>query len=160
MAKYTAVQRKAVISRAIAAVNARVEGRSTFTMGGQTFELDKGGWCNRFIRQVFETALGMEAFTWRFGALKAYLTLKKLEAYRIPLRSRRPGDILGIEGNPLFGFCGHIMLYLGREFDPHKELVAENTSATRGYPRKPGTKVTSYATVRARITGCYRLFEE
>jgi len=138
----------------MAAVRARLNGHRKLTVGGQSFVLDETGYCNRFIRQCFETALGLSPFSWRFGAARACETLDKLEPYRVPLKSRRPGDILGFAGDP-----GHICLYLGREFDAAKELVAENTSSgKRGYPQAAGTKVTSYSTLRARVTGCYRLF--
>lgn len=156
MALYGKQQRQLVIRRAIMAVEARTRGLTRIKAGGQELLLDVGGYCNRFVRQCFETALGMPAFSWRFGAARACETLKKLEPYRIALKDRQPGDILGFAGDP-----GHICIYLGRAFDPAKELVAENTSSgSRGWPQAPGTKVTSYASLRKRITGCYRLFAE
>ncbi|NMC35319.1 MAG: hypothetical protein GYA36_23105 [Veillonellaceae bacterium] len=68
------------------------------------------------------------------------------------------GDILGHTG----GKFGHIALYVGDYYDDGRHLVAENTSATRGFPEKPGTKITRLATVlslgyRYRA---YRLFPE
>lgn len=158
MALYTDAHRKAVIARAKQAVQARASGKTAVTLGAgnakQTFDLDTGGYCNRFVRQVFETSLGLKPFSWYFGAGKANETLRKLSAYKVPLSQRQPGDILGFPGNP-----GHIAIYLGREYQADKELIAENTSATRGFPRPPGTKVTSYAAVKARVSGCYRLFD-
>lgn len=158
MALYTDENRKAVIARAKEVVRARATGKTaaTFGMGNakQSFDFETGGYCNRFIRQCFETALGMKPFSWYFGAAKAKDTLRKLSAYAIPLTQRQPGDILGFAGDP-----GHIAIYLGKEYQADKELIAENTSATRGFPRPPGTKVTSYAAVKARISGCYRLFD-
>lgn len=155
MALYSDKVRKAVVQLAGAAVGTRAASKSTFRLNkqAQVFDLDTGGYCNRFIRQLFETVLSLPAFKWRFGAERACLTLEKLKPYEVPLKDRQPGDILGFAGNP-----GHIVLYLGREYDPRKELVAENTSATRGFPRLPGTKVTSYKTLAGRVTGCYRLF--
>lgn len=154
MALYSDNQRIAVLNRAQQAVTNRTKGLSRFKAGGQEFTLDVGGYCNRFVRQCFETALMLPAFSWRFGAARACETLEKLEPYRVPLKSRQPGDILGFAGNP-----GHICIYLGREFDAAKELVAENTSSgSRGWPQAPGTKVTSYESLRKRVTGCYRLF--
>jgi hypothetical protein len=159
MSKYSEQQRRKVIARAIEAVQARIKGSTEVSLGEgyarQTLILSEGGYCNRFVRQVFETTLGLKPFAWRFGALRACLTLAKLEPYRIPLKDRRPGDILGFPGDP-----GHICLYLGRDADPAKELVAENTSsARRGYPLAAGTKLTRYSTLRNRVIGCYRLFE-
>ena len=158
MALYSEAQRQAVLRRAAEAVLARVAGRTAVWVGGysptaQKLDLIAGGWCNRFVRQCFETALGRRPFSWYFGAARACLTLRKLEKYRVPLAQRQPGDILGFPGNP-----GHICIYLGRTFDAKKELIAENTSATRGWPRAPGTKVTAYKTLAGRVTGCYRLF--
>jgi len=157
MALYDEGKRRAVIKVATEAVKARAAGKTSVKLGSgaaaQVFDLTTGGFCNRFIRQVFEVAIGLPAFTWYFGARKACETLKKLEPYRVPLKDRRPGDILGFAGDP-----GHIALYMGNEYDDDKDLIAENTSATRGFPRPPGTKVTAYDAVRRRVTGCYRLF--
>lgn len=157
MSRYKAEQKRAVIRRAIEAVQARIDGAESISLGSgvaQAFSLDEGGYCNRFVRQVFETALGLRPFAWRFAAARACQTLQKLEPYRVPLKQRQPGDILGFAGDP-----GHICLYLGRDADPAKELVAENTSsARRGYPQKAGTKLTRFSTLQARVTGCYRLF--
>lgn len=158
MSLYTEAQRKKVVARAIEAVQARLGGATSVSLGTgkarQTFDLDTGGYCNRFMRQVFETALGLPPFGWYFGASKACQTLKKLKPYQVPLGDRRPGDILGFAGDR-----GHICIYLGREFDPNKELVAENTSSgSRGYPTAPGTKVTRFDTLKPRVTGCCRLF--
>lgn len=158
MSQYTESDRRKIIQRAVEVVQARLQGQKQAPFGSgpacQTFALDEGGYCNRFVRQVFETALGLKPFAWPFAAARAYQTLRKLEPYRVPLAQRRPGDILGFAGDP-----GHICLYLGRDCDPAKELVAENTSsARRGYPSAAGTKLTSFATLKARVTGCYRLF--
>ncbi|MEI6501600.1 MAG: hypothetical protein WCP21_11330, partial [Armatimonadota bacterium] len=121
MSKYSEEQRRKVIARAIEAGQARIKGSGEVSLGEgparQTFLLDEGGYCNRFIRQVFETTLALRPFTWRFGALRACLTLAKLAPYAVPLQERRPGDILGFAGDP-----GHICLYLGRDADPAKEL--------------------------------------
>ncbi|MHB8995376.1 MAG: hypothetical protein ACYC63_09030 [Armatimonadota bacterium] len=155
---YSAQQRRRVIRRAIEVVQARIDGKDEIRLGEgkarQTFDLKTGGYCNRFVRQVFETALGLAAFQWRYRAERACLTLKKLEPFRVALKDRQPGDLLGFAGDP-----GHIVIYLGMECDPAKELVAENTSnGRRGFPRAAGTKVTRYEALRARVTGCYRLF--
>ena len=161
---YTTKQRDAVVKRAIQAVEARRNGKVTFTAGGQTFKLGpvyKGkkviGYCNRFIRQCFETALGFSAFQWRYGSETARGTLDKLEAFKIDkdFVKLQPGDILGwYEGS---GIYGHIALYLGDIYGDGRKLVAENTSAKRGDPKPPGTKVTRLVNTR---TGwkAYRLF--
>jgi hypothetical protein len=151
-------QRFAVAERAVEAVDARTAGATEVILGNggtrQSFDLDEGGMCNRFVRQCVETALGLVPFTWAYRGATAKATLAKLEAAgkRVPLADRQIGDILGIE----MAGPGHIVIYLGNLFDPNKELVAENTSAHRGFPRPPGTKVTSFASLKSRITGCYR----
>ena len=170
MSLYTANQKKAVIARACEAVTARVNkggpevAGETFGTGktAQTFNLSAGGWCNRFVRQVFETALGIAPFDWHFGALKAYQTLAKLKPYKVPIKDRQSGDILGCP-TPKVGDSEHIAIYLGKgnPYDPAKELVAENTiSDERGFPRAAGTKVSSWADFAAQhgTVTAYRLF--
>ena len=152
MSLYTLKQRDAVVKRALDAVKARQKGKTTFTAGGHKFDLETGGYCNRFVRQCFETALGMGAFSWYFGAATARLTIDKLDKFELLKGAKlQPGDIIGwYDGS---GVYGHIAIYVGGE----KELIAENTSAKRGDPNKPGTKVTRLANCR---TGwkAYRLF--
>ena len=144
---YTAKQRQKVIARALEAVEARIAGRSMFTVQQQTFFLNKGGLCDRFIRQVFETALGLPATTWEFAAPSATSTLNHLRrrGYEVSMDDLQAGDIVGHTG----GQYGHIVLYLGEPYGDGRRLVAENTSATRGFPEKPGTKITRLAVVLA-----------
>ena len=152
MSLYTTKQRDAVVKRAVQAVSARQKGKQAFTAGGQTFNLEKGGYCNRFIRQSVETALGLGAFKWYFGDATARKTLDKLAPYVLPKGAKlQAGDIIGWYDG--CGVYGHIALYIGGE----KKLIAENTSAKRGDPQPPGTKVTRLANTR---TGwkAYRLF--
>lgn len=161
MPLYTEQQRFLVVKQAVTAVKKRVAGASRATLGNgstaQVFDLVKGGYCNRFVRQCFETALEMSPFSWYFGAAKACQTLEKLEPYRLPnLDDLKAGDILGFNGDP-----GHIAIYVGTAFDPTKDLVAENTiSSRRGYPQSPGTKVSSLhdEVTQHNWTHAYRLF--
>ena len=61
-----------------------------------------------------------------------------------------PGDILGMKTDA--GTFGHIMLYVG------DHAVAENTSsASRGVPLAPGTKLSGIGSVWERVQGVYRL---
>lgn len=149
---YTTRQRNLIVSRATEIVKARQNGKTSVVRYGQKFDLEQGGYCNRFIRQVFETSLGIGAFSWYFGDATARKTLDKLKPYVLPKGAKlQEGDIIGWYDG--CGVYGHIALYIGGE----KKLIAENTSATRGDPRKPGTKVTRLANCR---TGwkAYRLF--
>lgn len=164
MAIYTTKQRDAVVKRAIQAVEARQNGKATLTAGGQVFKLGPVyvdgkliGYCNRFIRQCFETALGFAPFQWRYGAAMATQTLDKLAPHRID-KSKVPlqaGDIIGwYEGS---GPYGHIAIYLGDAYGDGRKLIAENTSAKRGDPKPPGTKITRLANCRPGWQ-VYRLF--
>ena len=152
MSLYTTNQRKLIVSRATEIVKARQNGKTSIVRGGQKFDLEQGGFCNRFIRQVVETALTLSPFSWYFGDTTARRTLDKLEPYKLEQGTTlQAGDIIGwYDGS---GPYGHIALYIGTE----KKLIAENTSATRGDPKPPGTKVTRLANCR---TGwkAYRLF--
>ena len=152
MSLYTDKQKQAVVKRAVQAVSARQKGKQAFIAGGQTFDLEKGGYCNRYIRQIFETALGLKPFAWYFGDATARKTLDKLKPYVLLKGAKlQEGDIIGWYDG--CGVYGHIALYIGGE----KKLIAENTSAKRGDPKPPGTKVTRLANTR---TGwkAYRLF--
>ena len=164
MSLYTTKQKQAVVKRALQAVEARQKGKATLTAGGQTFKLGPVyvdgkliGYCNRFIRQCFETALGFAPFQWRYGAETARDTLDKLDAFEIEkgFVKLQPGDIIGwYEGS---GIYGHIALYLGDIYGDGRKLIAENTSAKRGDPKPPGTKVTRLANCRPGWEA-YRLF--
>ena len=160
MSLYSEKQRQAVLKRACDVVRARIDGKTSVTFGSgaarQTFDLETGGMCNRFVRQTIETALGLAPFSWYFGSAKACLTLKKLAPYEVPLKYVQAGDILGFNGDP-----GHIAIYIGGAFDPKKKLTAENTiSGKRGMPRKAGTKVSSLSDQIKQHgwTKAYRLF--
>jgi hypothetical protein len=153
MSLYRPAEIAKVVAVATAAVTDRQRGFKTMLRAGVQFDLEKGGYCNRFIRQCFEVGLGLAPFDWHFGAASAKETLAKLEPYRIAgatLGQLKPGDIVGwYEGS---GPYGHIALFVGGE----KGLIAENTSATRGDPKNPGTKVTRLCNVRKGWTA-YRL---
>jgi cell wall-associated NlpC family hydrolase len=160
MSLYSEKMRKAVVERAMAAVEARAAGAHSYTAGGQTFDLDAGGWCNRFIRQCFETTLGFKPKTWRYGAAKARDTLDKLDLANHTIidakpSTLQPGDIIGWYNGS--GPYGHIALYVGDYYGDGRKLVAENTSAKRGYPNPPGTKVTQLRNMRPGWSA-YRLF--
>ena len=161
MSLYSETTRSKVIKVAKAAVSARQKGNNSYATELQTFVLgpvynSRGaviGYCNRYIRQLFEAALNLQPFTWAFGAGTADETLIKLKPYIKPVGTKpQPGDIIGWRKRR-HGDPGHIALYIGGE----KGLIAENTSAERGDPDAPGTKVTRLANTR---TGwkAYRLF--
>ena len=160
MALYGDKIRQAVVKRAMSAVQARQAGKHSYKVGGQVFDLDKGGYCNRFVRQCFETVLGLKAFDWRFGAAKARDTLDKLDLANCAVidakaSTLQPGDIIGwYDGS---GAYGHIAIYVGDYYGDGRKLVAENTSAKRGDPNAPGTKITQLRNMRAGWSA-YRLF--
>lgn len=117
--------------------------------------LTEGGMCNRFVRQVFEVALGLDEQTWPYRAGRAIWTIDSLQAAGLGIKERnaadlKPGDIVGIHT----GTFGHIAIYIGGG------LVAENTSSsTRGTPRRAGTKLTPYDALADRVTHVFRLAE-
>jgi hypothetical protein len=160
--RYTAAQKQRVMARAMEAVEARIEGHTMVMLGkpSQLFALNVGGMCNRFVRQTFETALGLPEQTWVFRGTTASDTLDALSfaGYEVHMDDLQPGDILGHTA----GKFGHIALYVGDYYGDGRFLVAENTSWTGGFPEKPGTKITRLATFLARGNRwrAYRLFPE
>lgn len=135
---YTAAQMRKVVSRAMAAVQARQAGHTEYIAGGQTFVLNVGGYCDRFVRQVVQSALGLAS--WEYAAASAYDTLALMAAHALPVGTAisqlHPGDIIGWTGYP-----GHIAIFVGDYYDGRK-LIAENCSSRRGDPNAPGTKCT------------------
>ena len=160
---YTEAQRQAVIARAIEAVQAHIDGKSEITLGdgagAQVFNLTVGGWCEAFVRQVFETALGLEPMTWQYRVGRASRSEVAYGAdKRVPLDQLQAGDILVMASGP----DGHTAIYLHTAYDPAKDLVAENTLSTqRGMPSCAGTKISSLHDEEAQHqwTHAYRLFE-
>ncbi|NMC34940.1 MAG: hypothetical protein GYA36_21170 [Veillonellaceae bacterium] len=156
--RYTAAHVRRVIEIATQAARARQNGQSNITLGSgasaQRLDLNRGGYCARFVRQVHEIACGLSDGGWEYAAGTATDMCDRLRAggRQVDPATMRPGDILGINRNS--GTYGHIAIYVG------DGQIAENTSsATRGNPRSPGTKLTPLADVADRVTGCYRLAE-
>lgn len=150
----TAEVRQAVVRHALAAARAHQRGETSTRIGTQTFNLAAGGMCARFVRQCYETALGIAPFGWKFAAPSARDMATKLRYAGLLIQTgdRHPGDVVQIgEGYP-----GHIAIYVG-DIDG-VESIAENTSdATRGNPRVQGTKLTPWSAVASRVTGVFRL---
>lgn len=156
---------RAVITRvgeiAYSAARAHAAGAETYTAHqhadgtgvSQVLDLVTGGMCNRFVRQVYEVALGIPEQTWPYRAGRAIWTIDSLEAAGLGIGPGLEsdlllGDIVGIHT----GKFGHIAIYVG------DGMVAENTSSkTRGNPRKIGTKLTPCEDLWDRVTGIYRL---
>jgi cell wall-associated NlpC family hydrolase len=116
-------------------------GAKTYTV---TMDLDTGGYCNRFVRQVYEQVLGLAPKAWRFRGDKAVDTCHLLAAAGLELPAGaklQPGDILGWPDRCLP--WGHIGIYVGAWFGDGRKLVAENTTSDkRGCPVREGTKYT------------------
>lgn len=145
MSRYTMAQIAKVVDRAVEVAEARQEGKSSLRRGGQTFDLEEGGMCCRFVRQCFETAMGLKAHEWGYDSANAHDTLAKLSKYKLDDGDKLlPGDILGWPGNP-----GHIAIYVGNYYEDGRKLVAENTSNNRrGFPSAAGTKITRLTSMR------------
>lgn len=162
MALYSSKQRDAVIANALKAADAHAAGKKSIKLGSgvttQTLDLATGGYCCRFVRQCFETALGMREFQWLFGSPSAKQTGEKMKAADVGRVSAGlvAGDVLvWYEGS---GPYGHIAIYLGDVYGDGRKLVAENTSSgKRGFPQAPGTKVTRLSSMRKGYVA-YRLF--
>jgi len=171
MAIYTAKQRDKFVANALKAAEAHAAGKSTIKLGmkptAQVLDLDTGGYCARFVRQVAETTLGIAPMHWVFAAASARLMGGKLD--RADLGFNAAGLIIGV-GTPLqpgdilvwedvdSGKFGHVAIYLGDCYGDGRKLVAENTSsAKRGFPMRAGTKITQLRNMRG-SWAAYRLF--
>ena len=157
---YTKEQMAEVRKTAFAAPRARQEGKTTIVLGSgdnaQKFVLTERGYCARFVRQVYEAALDLGPYSWKYAAGDALEMCKKLDAAGFLVSDGKlvPGDIVGI--NKYSGAHGHIAIYVGKSGG--EDMIAENTSsAVRGNPRGAGTKLTPYSEIIHRVTGVYRL---
>jgi hypothetical protein len=157
---YTRERINRVVSHAMAAVTASQDGKDSIYLGdgptGQKLDLKRGGYCARFVRQIYETACGIGEGAWKYAAGSALEMCDKLAAAgnTVGNHSLVAGDIIGINRNS--GQYGHIAIYVGQVNG--KDCIAENTSsATRGNPRSAGTKLTPLSDVIDRVTGVYRL---
>lgn len=157
---YTQERVDRVVRHALVAVKASQEGKESIYLGdgptAQRLDLRQGGYCARFVRQVYETACGFGEGRWKYAAGSALEMCEKLAAAgnTVGDHSLVPGDIIGINRNS--GRYGHIALYVGKI--DGKDCIAENTSSTtRGNPRAAGTKLTPLSDVIERVTGVYRL---
>jgi len=119
-------------------------GESGITLGTgttvQRLEFHPGGLCQRFVRQIIETACEFEPFGWRYATAHAKDALAAMERNGLrvltPGVKCRPGDICGHRN----GRSGHIGIYVG--VVAGVPAVAENTTGVRGNPRRAGTKLT------------------
>jgi hypothetical protein len=152
-----------VFNVAAQAVEQRLAGDIEWLHGGQMFDLDSGGMCARFVRQCYETAMGISAFSWAYCAGTARDTEAKLKAAGLEVSDPQPGDIVCFN-NQAYS-AGHIAIYAwcvtikGNLIasDPRGvSSVFENTSSgVRGNPEEPGTKVTPFAGLEHEVSGFY-----
>lgn len=157
-AYYTESKIKAVVTIAVDAARAHIKGKTSYRAGSgekaQTFDLDEGGMCARFVRQCFETGCQMSEKSWRYRGDNAIQMLKKLKdgGHAVSTSSLNVGDIIGHSKYT----NGHIAIYVG-ELDSVPS-VAENTiSSKRGNPVNPGTKLTPLGDMS--FSQAYRLHE-
>jgi hypothetical protein len=154
--------RRAIAVNAQFAAWQHAQGSSSVVVGdsyAQSLDLSTGGYCARFVRQVVETSLGLIPMTWQYRRANARLMERALRAAKLyvgkTLECAEPGDIVGIN-LPASVEVGHIGIYVGLVHGV--PTIAENTSvASRGNPRRKGTKLTPWASVEKRVTGLYRL---
>lgn len=163
---YTSTVMRRIVEYALEAGQAaQADPSGSITLGEgatrQTLYFTPGALCLRFVRQVYETALGIGPKKWSWATLRAKWTLEKLRAagYQVPPRAPlMEGDIVGHRR----GEYGHIGIVV--QTDPRgvgtPVLVAENTSSTtRGNPRRAGTKLTQWRDFAAGGVEAYRLAE-
>lgn len=128
-------------------VAARVAGKKSHRIGRVTFDLTEHSYCNRFVREVHEAALGLGEQEWPYRANYAIQTDYKLRRagfeVAAPALSREVADVVCFNrGKAESALPGHIGIYLG------DGLVAENTvSSRRGTPRAQGTKISTLAEI-------------
>ncbi len=154
MGRYTTEQVRAIVSTARKVTQAAIDdpSRKTITIGAFEFDLLRGSRCAEFVRECVECALGWEPYSWRYRGGNATEMCAKLDdgGSAVPTSQRQPGCIIGI--NKGAGSDGHIAIYIG------DDTIAENTSsATRGNPRRTGTKRTPWSAIANRVTGVYML---
>jgi hypothetical protein len=143
------------------AVEQRLAGDATWTckeVNGRsiepiTFDLETGGLCAKFVRLCHDAALGQGEWVWPYKSPTAWDMEIVLRAAGLRTDSPEPGDIVCINGaghRP-----GHIAIFLGPGAGGGLEIAENTSNGTRGHPSAPGTKITYYSEVAARVTGHY-----
>jgi len=150
-----------VLAVALQVCEAHAAGSKAWTMGSpaQTFDLVTGGWCGRFVRQVYEVAQHLPAGAFQFAAPSAACCEYRLMQAGLKVMDPNPGDILCLNGSVPSHLLnnidwqranrnfGHIAIHLS------DESFAENTSSGRG----PGTVVSRYSEIAGRTRTYYRV---
>lgn len=130
-----------VIECAMKFVQARIDGKDSVTIGKVTHKPNEVGMCSRFVRESVQAGTGRaESDTGGVFGATATETARLLRAAGFSIGATSnilPGDIVYRSGGP-----GHVAIYVGDYYGDGRELFAENTSAWRGYPSRPGTKIT------------------
>ncbi len=134
-----------------AAVRARLRGDSTIVIGNALFDLTEPGMCAKFVRQAHEAAMHISAFQWEYCAATARLMEGRLKGAGKQASRPSPGDIVALNNQSYS--AGHIAIYAG--IVNGVESIYENTSATRGNPSPPGTKLTPLSLVSSKVSGYY-----
>lgn len=124
---------------------AHMNGKSTITINGVTFNMKEKGMCEKFVRQVHECALGLNAFSWEYGKDTARNTEIALKADNRGAKDPVRGDIIAMNNQSYY--AGHIGIYLGNG------KFAENTSST---VRGPGTVISNISDIEDEISGYYQ----
>ena len=123
-----------VVAHALAAAKASQDGKTHLVLGdgmtAQRLSLREGGYCARFVRQVYETGCEFGEGRWRYAAPSALEMCKKLadDKHEVTDGSLTPGDIVGINRN--CGAYGHVALYVGKSLGKRKLLEAVSPGKT------------------------------
>lgn len=133
---------------------------------GTKVVITPGARCAEFMRNSVEVANGHGSGTCPFADATAKLdevNIQRLVEEGFGSYAERsapePGDIVCC--NKQGGSWGHITMYAGMQDTPvgRIECVWENTSSDeRGWPRRPGTKMSPLSAVRGEISGIYQVF--
>jgi hypothetical protein len=138
---YTQDLMRKVVARAIEVgkIAAADPHKHRVTFDGFEFDLLKGGMCQEFVRECFESAVGWAARSWQYAAPSAKIALQRMDRDGFRVKDApRVGDVIG----HCSGTYGHIAIVVGNFGG--KLTCAENTSSrSRGNPLREGTKLTA-----------------
>lgn len=126
--------------------------RGIMTIGRVAFNLSDVAYCARFVRECHEAALGLNEYSWAFGAANARQMETALKAGARRTTNPQRGDIVCFNNGG--GTFGHVGIYLGK-FTRNSAsigLFAENTSSRS---RGPGFVVSLLSDMAGRISGYY-----
>lgn len=139
--------RARVVAIAKRVARAREDGLRRLWINGISFEPQESGYCAEFVREVYEAALGLPAYTWPYRGASAREVEKKLReaGKQIPADQRQPGDVVAFN-RAWPSRWGHVAIYVGKDAGG-QDLVAEDV--------KRGICINAIGRRRWHISGWY-----